>query len=65
MTGINKKRLLVWGVIFAIFLIIGGGGFALNYLGYGNSGKVRTEEQNRANRARQIGKKILHNDYGI
>ncbi len=43
MTGINKKRLLVWGVIFAIFLIIGGGGFALNYLGYGNSGKVRTE----------------------
>jgi len=46
MTGINKKRLMIWGVIFLIFLAIGGGGFALSYVGYGNTGKVRTEVSN-------------------
>ena len=43
MSEINKKRLVIWGVIFVILLLIGGGGYALNYAGYGSEGKIRAE----------------------
>ncbi len=43
MTGINKKRFGIWIAIFVVFLLIGGGGFALNYMGYGSKGKIRQE----------------------
>lgn len=43
MTGVNKKRFGIWVAIFVVFLLLGGGGFALNYTGYGNAGKIRKE----------------------
>ncbi len=43
MTGINKKRFGIWLAIFVVFLLIGAGGVALNMMGYGSIGKMRTE----------------------
>lgn len=43
MTGINKKRLGIWGAIFVVFLLIGGAGVFLSYTGHGTAGRIRTE----------------------
>ena len=43
MTGVNKKRLAIWGFLFILLLGLGAGGFTLSrFMGYGRAGKVRT-----------------------
>ncbi len=61
MTGVNKKRLAIWGFLFILLLGLGAGGFTLSrFMGYGRAGKVRTvvtpyiEKFNGLNQVRKI-----------
>ncbi len=40
MTKLNKRRFIIYAIIFVIFLLIAGGGIGLHFSGYGDSGKI-------------------------